>query len=339
MPASAKLSAASKLPDSESKWRVSFPVSELRPDRTAAVSAPAIVDEVGHAENGRDDLVSDHVALTNLSVQCLIPRLPDDPKARFCDDLDASVDAQGRWRGVKTLEEFWELMGYRQECSAGRVVGFVWVVFDTPANDSGKTKHAEQPQPCQAGIKSADNADQPSSNAPEKVTLEREAGTRTHQDTASKIDSVASTYSKATDFVVDHTVEKLDPADELPSSQNPPDLKPLSTTRIGSTLLTKEQYETLSAHIINDLDFAGLDKGIESTASWIQKLQELSGQHEVGKTVDGLAEVSNIGSQTSTRDLQMSDSMSVSMNAEPQVNVLTAIRKKKRKAVELEGGQ
>jgi len=77
--------------------------------------------------------------------RCLIPHFPDDPKARFLDELDDELpDSQasqnnpakrsntGQWKSVKTMEQFWELMAFRQECSSGRLVGFLWVVFPPP---------------------------------------------------------------------------------------------------------------------------------------------------------------------------------------------------------------
>jgi len=76
-----------------------------------------------------------------LPIRCMIPRLPDDPKARYCEDLDnAGTDDHGRWRDIRSLPQFWETMEYRQECAAGRLVGFVWVTFgavsDEPATAS-----------------------------------------------------------------------------------------------------------------------------------------------------------------------------------------------------------
>ncbi|KAL1644385.1 hypothetical protein SLS58_004299 [Diplodia intermedia] len=77
--------------------------------------------------------------------RCLIPHFPDDPKSRYMDELDdelpdggnASVTSPsrgtGQWRSVRSLEQFWEMMSFRQECSSGRLVGFIWVVF-TPAD-------------------------------------------------------------------------------------------------------------------------------------------------------------------------------------------------------------
>ena len=84
---------------------------------------------------------------TGVPERCLLPRFPDDPKARFVTDLDdelpdeADTSTQsspsklqpGRWRSVRSLAQFWELMAFRQECGAGRVVGFMWGVFEPPA--------------------------------------------------------------------------------------------------------------------------------------------------------------------------------------------------------------
>lgn len=75
--------------------------------------------------------------------RCLIPHFPDDPKSRYLDDLDgelknASLD--GQWTSVKSVEQFWDAMSFRQECSAGRIVGFLWVVFTpTDLNDNLRT--------------------------------------------------------------------------------------------------------------------------------------------------------------------------------------------------------
>ncbi|KAK3073345.1 hypothetical protein LTS18_014451, partial [Coniosporium uncinatum] len=79
------------------------------------------------------------------SPRCLIPHFPDDPKARFLDELDEELPTStgqandspskrgtGQWKSVKTLEQFWETMAFRQECSSGRLVGFIWIVLTPP---------------------------------------------------------------------------------------------------------------------------------------------------------------------------------------------------------------
>lgn len=79
--------------------------------------------------------------------RCLVPHFPDDPKARFLDELDEELPdrgegvvvdggtpsrSNGMWKSVKTLDQFWEFMAFRQECSSGRIVGFIWVVLTSP---------------------------------------------------------------------------------------------------------------------------------------------------------------------------------------------------------------
>ncbi|TVY42237.1 Histone acetyltransferase [Lachnellula occidentalis] len=66
--------------------------------------------------------------------RCLIPHYPDDPKARYLDELDDEItkgsDAgSGQWKSVRNIDQFWDMMAFRQECSAGRMVGFIWIVF------------------------------------------------------------------------------------------------------------------------------------------------------------------------------------------------------------------
>ncbi|KLU83890.1 hypothetical protein MAPG_02939 [Magnaporthiopsis poae ATCC 64411] len=68
--------------------------------------------------------------------RCLIARYPDDPKSRFRDELDIEADhgkgRNGAWKSVQSLDQFWELMAHRQECSMGALTGFIWIVMDPP---------------------------------------------------------------------------------------------------------------------------------------------------------------------------------------------------------------
>ncbi|KAK4565763.1 hypothetical protein LTR86_003612 [Recurvomyces mirabilis] len=86
---------------------------------------------------------------TAAAPRSLLPRFPDDPKARFISELDdevglAEIDItsspskhkSGRWNSVRNLDRFWEAMEFRQECSSGRVVGFLWVVISPPLVES-----------------------------------------------------------------------------------------------------------------------------------------------------------------------------------------------------------
>lgn len=91
--------------------------------------------------------------------RCLVLRFPDDPKSRFRDELDdeaaksGAMQLTGSWRSVKTLDTFWEMMAFRQECSSGRLTGFIWVVFDDvdsdaePAVPAPETPKKQRPLP------------------------------------------------------------------------------------------------------------------------------------------------------------------------------------------------
>ncbi|KAL1839094.1 hypothetical protein VTJ49DRAFT_1862 [Mycothermus thermophilus] len=82
--------------------------------------------------------------------RCLIPGYPDDPKARFRDELDEEVSNQkhniAAWKSVRSLEQFWEMMAFRQECSSGRLTGFVWLVFDPSPLDASAQPHVKIPR-------------------------------------------------------------------------------------------------------------------------------------------------------------------------------------------------
>ncbi|CAN8096219.1 unnamed protein product [Discula destructiva] len=68
--------------------------------------------------------------------RCLVPKFPDDPKSRFRDELDfeasksAEYEEKGLWRSVTTMDRFWEMMSFRQECSGGHMTGFHWLVLE-----------------------------------------------------------------------------------------------------------------------------------------------------------------------------------------------------------------
>ncbi|KAH6638949.1 histone acetylation protein-domain-containing protein [Boeremia exigua] len=127
--------------------------------------------------------------------RCLVPHFPDDPKARFLDELDEELPggdaggtpsrSTGAWRSVKTLEQFWELMAFRQECSSGRIVGFVWVVI-TPGADISGLEEQEQLE-TEGGMQlDASQSTQPSQISPSQGSLDsrpspRKPKKRTHR--------------------------------------------------------------------------------------------------------------------------------------------------------------
>lgn len=83
--------------------------------------------------------------------RCLIPHYPDDPKARYLDELDDEISkgndaGSGRWKSVLTIDQFWDMMAFRQECSAGRMVGFIWIVFSPEVQEAAADVHVSDSQ-------------------------------------------------------------------------------------------------------------------------------------------------------------------------------------------------
>ncbi|KAI5304037.1 hypothetical protein KEM56_006920 [Ascosphaera pollenicola] len=121
--------------------------------------------------------------------RCLIPRFPDDPKARYLEELDSEISAsksqsqvaQGsneaaEWRSVRTLDQFWELMAYRQECSSGRLVGFLWMVINPPGmvNDTSSVHRQVTSDPAFAEGTTKDTAYSPETRLGEFVLSDTE---------------------------------------------------------------------------------------------------------------------------------------------------------------------
>lgn len=83
--------------------------------------------------------------------RCLIPSFPDDPKSRYRDELDEEASrskllrTSGMWKSVRSLDQFWEMMAFRQECSSGRLTGFIWVVLDPEGHRKGSSTPTRTP--------------------------------------------------------------------------------------------------------------------------------------------------------------------------------------------------
>ncbi|KAI4591713.1 hypothetical protein KJ359_012688 [Pestalotiopsis sp. 9143b] len=104
---------------------------------------------LGHPLERISPYISDPVTYgNNIPARCLIPTYPDDPKARFVEELEEATAEKaklaGGWKTPRSLDQFWEMMSFRQECSSGRLTGFIWVVFDpSPSNRPSKSSGDE----------------------------------------------------------------------------------------------------------------------------------------------------------------------------------------------------
>lgn len=215
--------------------------------------------------------------------RCLIPQFPDDPKARFLSELDEEIpDAAlsqqsqtnittspskrgaGVWRSVRTLEQFWEMMAFRQECSSGRLVGFIWVVF-TPGTleernlgesqdtqDTSSFLRDESPSPLKRKTKS-DAAQSHAKKKKKRIHPNRLTGAILPRAPRIKSSSTSS-ISNSNDTSSPETTKYY----QSPHSSR------------GTLVLAQKDYERIH-EILLRLDFSSLPLSCSSTKKWIQE--------------------------------------------------------------------
>lgn len=250
----------------------------------------------------------------------LIPRLPDDPKSRFLNDLDNDfTDEKGQWRSVKSVRDFWEMMSYRQECSAGRLVGFIWMVFSRGQTDHLSLGAVENP--CQTTIPA-----KPQLITPESSQLQDNGvgeAQLPHQHVSmiaalnsppfsSPTQSPAPVRQKTHENAVTGS-KQVDSAIGQPSN---PDKDLIESTQ-GEIVVDAEQYEHLMDFLL-ETDFTGEENAAENSRGWINKTLEISKASAFGYSIRGelvLAESPQTRPENPT--------------SQP-INVLTNIRKKRK---------
>ena len=229
--------------------------------------------------------------------RCLIPRFPDDPKARYVDELDDELPETaartqespskgkhpGQWKSVKSLEQFWEMMAFRQECSSGRLVGFIWGVF------------------VPTGKALSDEAD----------SLESSLATIRQQNTTPTL--ITPRSSQASSSSTSNNKQKREPrtAKELPEKTK---YYHWPTSSRGEVVLREKDYQRVNKLMLH-LDYATKEIAAGSTRRWIDDVSVMAGK-PWGQTI--------IGKKEPKEDLQV--------DIEPNSTMLNAglVRKKKR---------
>lgn len=226
-------------------------------------------------------------------LRCLIPKFPDDPKSRFRDELDveASKSEQdtGLWKSVKTLDQFWEMMAFRRECSSGRLTGFIWVVFDPKERqDSGTTANTQGP--VQTPASSLNGA--PTLPLPGTPPRRRAGVAATPQCSPLKKTISASTDSTPTKSRSEDRKAKKKKKEKKPLKgpiiPRQPKIKtqqrnylldrPISTAFYywppegrGEKIVDEPSYKRI-VELLLHLDFATVEKACGSTARWISEV-------------------------------------------------------------------
>lgn len=223
--------------------------------------------------------------------RCLVPRLPDDPKTRFLIDLDDelptssegadSAPSTGIWRSVKSLDQFWEMMSFRQECSAGRLVGFLWLVINPPGlmnsttmesqSRTGQTSHGREA----TKVASDEN---PLQNDPMESKKE-EASTVPTADPATSTASAASEARPETPSSFDRP--------SAGSTEAPSDAGPFSWPEAGrgNVVLSEADYKNMMDGILSH--FYDENDIVASTKAYIDQVASLADQLTWGKRVVG----------------------------------------------------
>ncbi|TLD35527.1 putative dna damage response protein rtt109 protein [Venturia nashicola] len=214
--------------------------------------------------------------------RCLIPHFPDDPKNRLLDDLDEELpDSQtndsnidspskrgtGKWRSVHTIEQFWLTMEQRSECSAGRLVGFMWVVFTPPACEapSQNDRQGSLTLPHESGILSL-----PSSHSSKAVSPRKANSQRRKPLTGvivPRVPRIKSTSSNLTSTIL-----------HLPTETK---YYIWPSTSRGDIVLDEKKYKKATELLLR-LDFANRRIAEASTRTWIDELAVLGGREAEG---------------------------------------------------------
>ncbi|KAJ5089126.1 histone H3-K56 acetyltransferase [Penicillium argentinense] len=220
--------------------------------------------------------------------RCLIPRLPDDPKTRFLIDLDDELPepvegenaspGTGLWRSVRSLDQFWEMMSFRQECSAGRLVGFLWLVINPPGLMNSTTMASQTRGPATA-------LPTPANAAPSK--------TSTDDKSIEDISELSKTEESQKALAKIVTAESVPESQEQPSSfDHPPTSQftnpsPFSWPEAGrgQVVLNEADYKSMMDGILDN--FYDEKEIVASTKAYIDQVASLADELTWGKRVTG----------------------------------------------------
>ncbi|KAJ5794670.1 hypothetical protein N7457_001269 [Penicillium paradoxum] len=207
--------------------------------------------------------------------RCLVPRFPDDPKTRFLIDLDGELPEEsdenpippnaGRWRSVRSLDQFWEMMSFRQECSAGRLVGFLWLVINPPGL-MNSTSMASQ-------TRGSSNISQVFNDTEALVSTPKEK----MDSDSSKID----TNDHSIETTTTPTVTEI-PRDDGSSTVNPFDWPEAGR---GNVVLSEADYKKMMDSVLDH--FYDEKEIVASTRSYVDIVSCLADELTWGKKVVG----------------------------------------------------
>lgn len=269
-----------------------------------------------------------------LPERCLIPRFPDDPKARFVETLDDEIPDEGsqlppsqtpaspskkqnngRWRSVKSLEQFWEMMQFRQECSSGRLVGFLWATFQ-PAILCARGKTIIDETRFQSALPTPlDSQHGECSLLPPQSPLWSSPAPEFSPSTPQKSISLAQTPTP--------TPVKRKNATAMRDLPEKTKYYYWPKSSRGELILRQKDYQRAGGLLMR-LDYADENVAADSTGKWISDVAERAGSKVWGRQVEGMKATSVKGHPITA--------------AKPAMLNAGLIRKKKRTAEDMDGG-
>ncbi|KAL6706331.1 hypothetical protein ACN47E_005621 [Coniothyrium glycines] len=234
--------------------------------------------------------------------RCLVPHFPDDPKARFLDELDDELPdrgtdfmiaqggtpsrSHGLWKSVKTLDQFWEFMAFRQECSSGRIVGFIWVVI-TPPQPAIPEQDEDFPSQqsdlqLQSRVSSKDGANKSKKRKPVKRCRDAKMKYGPIPLVLPKIKTSSSSLSATSNT-------STGSATKIPPTNSPYYTWPESSR--GTICFSLKNYDR--AHeVLLQQSFANRAAAGRSTKKWKEEIGVLGGMDDWSWTVTGQKEAS-----------------------------------------------
>ncbi|KAJ5494954.1 hypothetical protein N7539_000070 [Penicillium diatomitis] len=227
--------------------------------------------------------------------RCLVPRFPDDPKTRFLIDLDdelpesedgeAPSSGSGHWKSVKSIDQFWELMAFRQECSAGRLVGFLWLVVNPPGllNTTTMASRAGQGPSVSQDAKSKHVDD--NGVSAENASLESDHGTHVAHGTKPPTNKAEDSAENSLDREVPHATTAVLPEKATLSSSTGKVPFHWPESGRGEVVLQEADYKKMMDGVLDQ--FYDFGEVAASTQFYIDQVASLADQLTWGKRITG----------------------------------------------------
>ncbi|KAH0008622.1 hypothetical protein KCU78_g11150, partial [Aureobasidium melanogenum] len=247
------------------------------------------------------------------------------------------------WKSIRTLDQFWDTMAFRQECSSGRMVGFIWLVF-TPTQPTIQSLEDSVTNLTPATSFNADDL----LGADQIFSSQESLGQAVEVTKSSPRKS--SRRKKLTGPIIPRQPKIKSTSSNLSSQSFKSGSKEWPEKGRGQILLDHASYTRVHDLLLR-LDFSDIDAATSSTRKWLGEViaitapasdwgKEVVGTHEVAEKTS-VAEGASISVPGQVNDLSgmlvrkkrknADDVTQASIPAEaPAVNVLGAgmIRKK-----------